>query len=219
MMSTLERLCHDTDSQLRDLESRLSQYEQVGEDFVMNLEADIQDVSGKITATLQRLDILVDKEPFSRRQNSKLRVDQIRYDFQHLKSALRQLQTRRAQRLQEENQRRELLATDFSKLPNGGHTAIQIQDSELRHHSLMKNVNKSVDNLLDNGMEILNNLRVQGSSLKNIKSRVLDIGTKLGLSTTVMKMIERRGVQDQYFLYAGIVVSLLIMFALYWYFV
>ena len=144
MMSTLERLCYDTDSQLRDLESRLSQYEQVGEAFVLNLEADIHEVNAKITTTLTKLDNLVDKEPFSRRQTSKLRVDQIRYDFQHLKAALRTLQARRAQRVSEENQRKELLATDFSALSNRGQTAINIQDSELRHHSSMRNVNRSV---------------------------------------------------------------------------
>jgi golgi SNAP receptor complex member 2 len=145
MMSTLERLCHDSDSLLRDVESRLTQYEQVGDDFVMNLEADIQDVMGKITTNLERMDILVDKEPFSRRQNSKLRVDQLRYDFQHLRSALRTLQNRRAQRIQEEKQRQELLATDFSKMANSaGHTAIQMQDADLRQHSSLRNVNKNM---------------------------------------------------------------------------
>lgn len=32
----------------------------------------------------ERLDILVHKEPVSRRNNAKLRVDQLKYDYQHL---------------------------------------------------------------------------------------------------------------------------------------
>lgn len=32
----------------------------------------------------EHLDILVHKEPVSRRNNAKLRVDQLKYDYQHL---------------------------------------------------------------------------------------------------------------------------------------
>lgn len=216
-MSTLERLCSDSEGFLRDIEYRLSQYEQVGEDFLLNIEADTNEVMRRLSGNLERMDILVDKEPFPRRQNSKLRVDQIKYDLQHLQSAFRGLQARRAQRIQEQRHREELLATNFSENSNG-HTSINV-DAHLRHHTSMRNVNRNMDDLLNHGQEILTNLRTQRISLKGIRGRVSDIASKLGLSTTVMKMIERRGAEDRYLLYGGMVVCTCLMLAIYWFLV
>ena len=36
----------------------------------------------------ERLDMLAGKEPLARRQNAKIRVDQLKYDLQHLNSSL-----------------------------------------------------------------------------------------------------------------------------------
>ncbi|XP_055332139.1 Golgi SNAP receptor complex member 2-like [Paramacrobiotus metropolitanus] len=216
-MSNLERLCHESSDLLRQIETRLGQYDQAGDDFAANVEAEIQELIRQITANFERLDILLDKEPTSRRQHFKLRVDQIKYDFQHIQSAFRSLQRRRVDKIKEARQREELLATDFSRTGNG-HTSIHI-DADLRHHTSLRNVNRNMEDMISHGQQILGNLREQRINLKSIKSRVLDIGTKLGLSTTVMKMIERRGTQDKYIFYGGAIFTLCFMFAMYWFLV
>jgi len=61
----------------------------------------------------ERLDLLVLKEPVARRQISRTRVEQLKYDNQHLQAALRMLQHKRSQRMQEVYEREQLLATTF----------------------------------------------------------------------------------------------------------
>ncbi|EPQ12021.1 Golgi SNAP receptor complex member 2 [Myotis brandtii] len=58
------------------------------------------------------------KEPPNKRQNAKPHVDQLKYDVQHLQTALRNFQHRRYTREQQERQREELLTRTFT--PNVG---------------------------------------------------------------------------------------------------
>ena len=43
----------------------------------------------QIDSDCQRLDVLANKEPVTRRQNAKIRVDQLKQDVRHLQVALR----------------------------------------------------------------------------------------------------------------------------------
>ena len=44
---------------------------------------------------------------------------------------------------------------------------------------------------------------------------MLDIGNQLGLSNTLMRLIEQRTQQDKYILFGGMAASLVIMFLIY----
>ncbi|XP_071516785.1 Golgi SNAP receptor complex member 2 isoform X2 [Panulirus ornatus] len=123
-----------------------------------------------IHSNCNRLDILVNKEPPARRVNAKYRVDQLKYDLQHVQNSFGMLQHRR-------------------------------QDA-----------NRNVEELLGAGANILQGLRDQGSTLKGAHKRVLDLANTLGLSNTVMRMIERRSTQDKYILFAGMVIVLLCLY-------
>ena len=59
------------------------------------IENEIQAQIDHVVSNCERLDILVNKEPPQKRSNAKMKVDQLKYDCQHLQSALRQLQHRR----------------------------------------------------------------------------------------------------------------------------
>lgn len=48
----------------------------------------------KASANCDKLDILYRKEPIANRANSKLRVDQQKYDLRHFQSAIRNIQTK-----------------------------------------------------------------------------------------------------------------------------
>ena len=43
----------------------------------------------QIDSDCQRLDVLANKEPVTRRQNAKIRVEQLKQDVRHLQAALR----------------------------------------------------------------------------------------------------------------------------------
>ncbi|KAL1790896.1 Golgi SNAP receptor complex member 2 isoform X3, partial [Sigmodon hispidus] len=50
------------------------------------------------------------------------------------------------------------------------------------------------------GHSILQGLRAQRLTLKGTQKKILDIANMLGLSNTVMRLIEKRAFQDKYFM-------------------
>jgi len=66
--------------------------------------------------------------------------------------------------------------------------------------------------MIDHGENSLNSLKEQTSMLKTIKGKMLNITNSLGLSNTLIRMIERRSKSDKYVLYGGMVITCIIMF-------
>ncbi|XP_064438968.1 Golgi SNAP receptor complex member 2 isoform X2 [Mirounga angustirostris] len=130
--------------------------------FCAVVENEIQASIDQIFSHLERLEILSSKEPPNKRQNAKLRVDQLKYDVQHLQTALRNFQHRRYTREQQERQREELLSRTFTT----------------------------------NGTQ----------------KKILDIANMLGLSNTVMRLVEKRAFQDKYFMIGGMLLTCVVMF-------
>ncbi|XP_068023664.1 Golgi SNAP receptor complex member 2 isoform X2 [Melanerpes formicivorus] len=126
----MEGLYHHTNKQVHEVQSHMGRLETSDRDSVHVVENEIQARIDNIFSSLERLEILSSKEPPSKRQNAKLRVEQLKYDVQHLQSALRTFQQRRLAREQQERQRQELLARTFA--PN----SLQLHPS-LFHHPEM----------------------------------------------------------------------------------
>ncbi|XP_058302070.1 Golgi SNAP receptor complex member 2 isoform X9 [Hylobates moloch] len=145
----MEPLYQQTHKQVHEIQSRMGRLETADKQSV-HIENEIQASIDQIFSRLERLEILSSKEPPNKRQNAKLRVDQLKYDVQHLQTALRNFQHRRHAREQQERQREELLSRTFTT----------------------------------NGTQ----------------KKILDIANMLGLSNTVMRLIEKRAFQDKYFM-------------------
>ncbi|XP_057272628.1 Golgi SNAP receptor complex member 2 isoform X2 [Pezoporus wallicus] len=158
----MEGLYQHTNKQVHEVQSYMGRLETSDKESVHLVENEIQARIDNIFSNLERLEILSSKEPPNKRQNAKLRVDQLKYDVQHLQTALRNFQHRRYIREQQERQREELLARTFTT--NGTH------------------------------------------------KKILDVANMLGLSNTVMRLIEKRAFQDKYFMIGGMILTCVIMF-------
>ena len=101
--------------------------------------------------------------------------------------------------------------------PNGADTAIMI-DASLQHNQRVQASIGNIDELIYAGNNILSNLKEQGGFLKSFQRKILDISNMLGLSNTVMRMIERRSSQDKIILFGGMIATSFIMLLLYIYF-
>jgi hypothetical protein len=77
--------------------------------------------------------------------------------------------------------------------------------------SPFQNANRGVDDILQSGAGILENLRDQRMTIKGAHRRLYDIANTLGLSNTTMRFIERRAYQDQFILFGGMVVTLIVI--------
>ncbi|XP_071399873.1 Golgi SNAP receptor complex member 2 isoform X2 [Centroberyx affinis] len=158
----METLYHQTNKQIQEVQSHMGRLETTDRQSVHLLENDLQSRIDQIFNHLERLEILASKEPPNRRQNAKLRVDQLKYDVQHLQTALRNFQHRRYAREAQDREREELMSRTFTT--NGTH------------------------------------------------KKMLDVANMLGLSNTVMRLIERRATQDKFIMIGGMLLTCVFMF-------
>lgn len=91
----MEALYHQTNKMCHEVQGDLSRLERTPPSEVHIVENEVQARIDHIISNCERLEILVNKEPPTRRANAKLRVDQLKYDCQHLQSALRNMQHKR----------------------------------------------------------------------------------------------------------------------------
>ncbi|KAF7239180.1 Golgi SNAP receptor complex member 2 [Varanus komodoensis] len=195
--------------QVHEVQSYMGRLETSDKQSIHLVENEIQARIDRIFSNLERLEIFCNKEPPSKRQNAKLRVDQLKYDTQHLQTALRNFQHRRYAREQQERQREELLARTFTT--NDSDTTIPI-DETLQFNESLQNAHRGMDDLLGSGTSILQVLRDQRVTLKGTHKKIMDVANMLGLSNTVMRLIEKRAFQDKYFMIGGMLVTCVFMF-------
>ncbi|XP_041029675.1 Golgi SNAP receptor complex member 2 isoform X2 [Carcharodon carcharias] len=157
----MESLYHQTNKQIHEVQTHMGQLEKADAQSIHLVENEIQARIDQIFSSLERLEILTSKEPPNRRQNAKLRVDQLKYDCQHLQTALKNFQHRRYTREQQDREREELLSRTFTT--NGA------------------------------------------------QKKILDVANMLGMSNTVMRLIEKRAFQDKFIMIGGMVVTCIIM--------
>ena len=91
----METLYHQTNRLIQEVQVDLGKLERAHGNDVHIFENETQAHIDHIVSNCERLEILVNKEPPTRRANAKLRVDQLKYDCQHLQAALRQIQHKR----------------------------------------------------------------------------------------------------------------------------
>lgn len=69
-----------------------------------------------------------------------------------------------------------------------------------------------MDRMIDHGENLLTSVQNQNLSLKDVKRKMLNISNSLGLSNTLIRMIERRNTSDKYILFGGMIITCIIMF-------
>lgn len=205
----METLYHQTNKQIHEVQSQMGRLEMSDRQSVHLLENELQARIDQIFSHLERLEILASKEPPSRRQNAKLRVEQLKYDVQTLQAALRNSQHRRYAREAQEREREELMSRTFT--PNDADTSIPIDES-LNMNTSLHNAHRGMDDLLGSGSGILNGLRDQRGTLKGTHKKMLDVANMLGLSNTVMRLIEKRASQDKFIMVGGMLLTCVVMF-------
>ena len=72
-----------------------------------------------------------------------------------------------------------------------------------------------MSDVLESGRASLESLGQQREALKGIQRRAFDIMSMLGVSNSVMRMIERRSENDKMLVYAGMVVTLICIYGFY----
>ncbi|KAG8036789.1 hypothetical protein G9C98_004111 [Cotesia typhae] len=204
----MEALYHQTNKLIQETQHLFTQLDRPLANVDVNIiESDILAKINLINSNCEKLDVLCMKGPITQRQNAKMRVDQLKYDSRHLNAALNSWRSQQYRRKQEEEEREALLSRQFT---TNDHIDIMI-DHNIQHNVQVRNANEGIDNLIQHGSGILENLRSQRMTIKGAHRRLIDIGNTLGLSNTTMRLIENRARQDGFILVAGIIITCIIM--------
>ncbi|XP_022659597.1 Golgi SNAP receptor complex member 2-like [Varroa jacobsoni] len=207
----MEELYHRTRHDMEEVDRAFRRFDQAKDE--QEFDTHVDQLIETIFNKCERLSILVHKEPASRRHLAMQKVDQLKYDARHLKAAQENLKRKRDERRAHERNREELLHRTF----RANDTSIDM-DHMVVFHTKAQDANRNVDDLISHGGLILDNLREQKRRLMNTRKRIFDIVNQLGMSNTLMRLIEKRGAQDRYVLFGGMAVTLFVMFVIVVYF-
>ncbi|KAH7728010.1 membrin [Aphelenchoides avenae] len=208
----MEALYQQTNSQLQQLQFTLGRLEQCSnESEAQPLFQSAHQQMETINGNCRQLDNYVHKVPPTRRSTAKQRVDQLKYDCQSVNSAIGALQMRLTNKWRAMSEREELLTQRFK--PNETH--LTVEDTELLVNDRLRQSHNAVDDLIAQGTAVLSSIRSQGMNLHGVKRKVLDIGQTLGLSSTTLRMIEKRLDEDWWVFIVGCILVLIFMYCFY----
>ncbi|KAM7537840.1 hypothetical protein Aperf_G00000079406 [Anoplocephala perfoliata] len=219
----MDDLCFRTKAIAQKLPQDLSSLEQslrclhsndAGRTTILQQEHQIARNIDLVLSNCQRLNVLSKNEPPLKRKQIELVVNQIQSECQYLRNSLQVLQRKRTAVEQDLQFRANLFSPAVS---SSGATVVHI-DNEVNEFSRLQAVGRRLDEMLLGGSASLEALKYQGSTLKKSHRRLLDLANTLGLSDTVMRLIQRRSYQDKVLFYALVVGTLFSMYLL-WHFI
>jgi golgi SNAP receptor complex member 2 len=140
------------------------------------------------------------------------RVAQLSGDCAHIRLAYEKHIRKANARIQEQEARAQLFAGGVRPNARGIDQALVRTNESLTHSS------QEVDNMTMLANSVMSNLHQQREHLKNAHRKALDIFNTLGLSRSILQMIERRTSGDKILVYGGMFVVTLLIIVLYYYF-
>ena len=167
--------------------------------------------------------VLIVKENPSKRDTWKRKVSQISEECDQFRVALDRFGSRESRRMQEEQEREELMrriSGGGNMNSGGGDVTLNMgssYDAEASTGMSMRRSGQMVDDLLDSGANILGSLHEQKDRLKSARRKVLSVLYTLGVSQSVLKVIDRRQRMDAIIVYGGMFFITFFIFVFWWF--
>jgi Golgi SNAP receptor complex protein 2 len=162
---------------------------------------------------LDLLENLTHKETPSQREIWKHKILELREDQQSIRRQGEHYDRMVSAGIRQRRERDELLARR-RRHRGGGDNADEMQQLSEEADSLA-NSHGMVNELLASGQSSLNSLVNQRQRMRWVNRKMLDIGNKIGLSNSTMRMIERRDATDAYLVFGRMIITLLVIYFLY----
>ncbi|OIW04202.1 hypothetical protein TanjilG_00762 [Lupinus angustifolius] len=145
----------------------------------------------------------------SHRDLWKRKVEQIAEEAESLKESLDKYNLRNQKRMTEAKERAELL-----RRVNGDSShVLRIFDEEEQAMQSVRTSARELENANAVGEAILSTIHGQRERLKSAHRKALDVLNTVGISNSVLRLIERRNRVDQWIKYAGMLLTIIFVFA------
>ncbi|NP_001150251.1 Membrin-11 [Zea mays] len=139
----------------------------------------------------------------------KRKVEQLSEEVDSLKETLDRHSLRQKKRILEAKERAEL----FERANGESSHVLRIFDDEAQAKQSARNSSRMLEEAYETGVGILHKYADQRDRLKSAQRKALDVLNTVGLSNSVLKLIERRHRVDRWIAYAGMVITVVVMIA------
>ncbi|KAL8172435.1 hypothetical protein V2J09_024239 [Rumex salicifolius] len=143
----------------------------------------------------------------SQRDLWRRKVEQVVEEADSLKDSLEKYLLRNQRRTQEARERAELLG----RVNGDSAHVMRIFDDEAQAMHSARNSARMMEEAYSTGVAILSKFSEQREHMKSAQRKALDILNTVGLSNSVLKLIERRNRVDTWIKYAGMIVTIVIV--------
>ncbi|GJQ13160.1 hypothetical protein GpartN1_g4951.t1 [Galdieria partita] len=182
---------------------------ETGRENSTQFQTDLSQKINRLTRALQQLSNLALREPSSRREAWQLKIERLNRDSLEIRAAFEKYLSKSYSAAIQAKEREELLERYSVK-----DTSIVIDSFQTESQSLNRS-NVTTEGILGMGQATLQALSLQRSRLKGARKKMLDVANVLGISHSVIRMIEGREKVDAYIVYGGMLVIILIVFGIY----
>ncbi|XP_073298116.1 membrin-11-like [Primulina huaijiensis] len=143
----------------------------------------------------------------SQRDLWKRKVEQVSEEAESLRASLDKYLSRHQKRIQEAQERAELFGR-----ANGDSHILRIFDEEAQASESVRRSSQLLEDTFATGVAILSKYSEQREHLKRAQRKALDVLNTLGLSNSLLRLIERRNRVDKWIKYAGMVFTVVVIF-------
>ncbi|WVZ59981.1 hypothetical protein U9M48_010059 [Paspalum notatum var. saurae] len=139
----------------------------------------------------------------------KRKVETLSDDVDSLKETLDRHSLRQKKRILEAKERAEL----FERANGDSSHVLRIFDDEAQAMQSARSSSRMIEEAYETGVAILHKYANQRDRLKSAQRKALDVLNTVGLSNSVLKLIERRHRVDKWIAYAGMIITVVVMIA------
>ncbi|KAI3447349.1 hypothetical protein Pfo_004014 [Paulownia fortunei] len=136
----------------------------------------------------------------------KRKVEQVSEEAESFRASLDKYLSRHQKRIQEAQERAELLGRS-----SGDSHVLRIFDEEAQAMESVHRSSRLLEDTFATGVAILSKYSEQRDHLKRAQRKALDVLNTLGLSNSLLRLIERRNRVDKWIKYAGMVLTIIIL--------
>ncbi|KAG2236381.1 hypothetical protein INT48_008363 [Thamnidium elegans] len=174
-------------------------------------------LQGQISVSFNALQRHIDEyENLAKRELIPVKKETALTDLQEMKVRFEAIK-KQQETLQNEQNRDNLLRRpnrSGSNVPEHPYQPLSRDEFALREQSFARNTDSQLDEFIGQAQSLLENLTDQHSILKKTQKKILDTANYLGLSQNTIRYIERRSAQDKWIFYGGMIITVLILWAI-----
>ncbi|XP_038689317.1 membrin-11-like isoform X1 [Tripterygium wilfordii] len=137
----------------------------------------------------------------------KRKVEQVAEEVESLKYSLDRYVSRNQKRIREAQERAEL----FGRANGDSAHVLKIFDEEAQAMQSVRNSSRMLEESLWTGSAILSKYAEQRERLKSAQRKALDVLNTVGLSNSVLRLIERRNRVDRWIKYVGMFITVIVL--------